>query len=194
MPENLILFNIPGMYGVITMKEIISRLLTANRRYCASGLFDGDISERRRSENAAAQKPYAAVITCSDSRVAPELLFSAGLGELFVIRTAGNVIGDSEFASLAYAVEHLHTSAVIVMGHTGCGAVKAALHGEFDGPVGTITRRIKCAIGSETDPRAACVLNVRQGVNTIRERLGDADITVTGAVADIASGKVEFID
>lgn len=176
------------------MNEIIDRLLQANRQYCRSGRYFGDISEKRRSENAAAQKPYAVVIACSDSRVAPELLFSAGLGELFVIRTAGNVIGDSEFASLAYAVEHLHTATVIVMGHTGCGAVKAALHGELEGAVGVVTRSIKDAIGDETDPRRACVLNVRRGVDTVRERLGDADITVAGAVADIASGKVEFLD
>ncbi len=176
------------------MNEIIKHLVEANRKYMNVGTFAGDVSEQRRAENAAGQKPYAAIVTCSDSRVIPEAVFSAGAGELFVVRTAGNVIGDAEFASLEYAVAHLHTKTVIVMGHTGCGAVNAALHGEFAGAVGVITRRIKSAIGDETDPGQACVLNVRYGVDTIRRKLGRTDVTVTGAVYDIVSGKVEFFD
>ena len=176
------------------MNVMIERLLGANRKYLAAGTFTGDVSENRRAENAAGQKPYAVIITCSDSRVIPEAVFSAGLGELFVVRTAGNVIGDSEFASLEYAVDHLNTKTVIVMGHTGCGAVNAALHGEFSGAVGVITRSIKSAIGNETDPDRACALNVRHGVDVIKRRLGREDVTVSGAVYDIVSGRVEFID
>ena len=176
------------------MSEIIDRLLDANRNYVANGAYSGDVSAERRKANEAGQKPYAVVITCSDSRVVPEAIFSAGLGELFVIRTAGNVMGDSELASLEYAVEHLHALTVVVLGHTGCGAVHAALCGEFGGAVGQITRRIKSAIGEETDPNKASKLNVLEGVRTIKKTLGREDVTVVGAIYDIVSGKVELLD
>ncbi len=176
------------------MNEIVKRLVDANKRYISSGEYSGDVSARRREQNASGQKPYVAVVTCSDSRVIPEAVFSAGLGELFVIRTAGNVIGDSELASLEYAVEHLHVLTVVVLGHTGCGAVNAALHGEFEGAVGVVTRRIKSAARDETDPVRACELNVADGVETVRKALGREDLTVIGAVYDIVSGEVRFID
>ena len=175
------------------MSEILDRLLDANRKYVSAGAYGGDVSAERRKANEAGQKPYAVVITCSDSRVVPEAIFSAGLGELFVIRTAGNVLGDSELASLEYAVEHLHARTVVVLGHTGCGAVHAALCGEFGGAVGTITKRIKSAIGEETDPDKACALNVQEGVRTVRKALGREDVTVAGAIYDIVSGKVRVI-
>ena len=176
------------------MSIMIDRLLDANKKYVSTGAYAGDVSAERRRENEAGQKPYAVVITCSDSRVVPEAIFSAGLGELFVIRTAGNVMGVSELASLEYAVEHLHALTVVVLGHTGCGAVHAALCGEFGGAVGAITRRIKSAIGEETDPNKACELNVREGVKTIKEALGRDDVTVVGAIYDIVSGKVGLLN
>lgn len=176
------------------MREIIDRLLDANRKYVSTGAYLGDVSAQRRKENGSGQRPGAVVMTCSDSRVVPEAIFSAGLGELFVIRTAGNVAGDSELASLEYAVEHLHVLTVVVLGHTGCGAVQAALCGEFGGAVGLITRPIKSAIGEETDPNKACEMNVREGVRTIREALGREDVTVVGAIYDIVSGKVGLLD
>ena len=175
------------------MNELIKRLTDANKRYISTGEFSGNVSAERRTENASGQKPYAVVITCSDSRVIPEAVFSAGLGELFVIRTAGNVIGDSEMASLEYAVGHLKVHTAVVLGHTGCGAVNAALHGEFEGAVGVVTRRIKSAAGSETDPDKVCELNVMDGVGTIRKAFGSEDLNVIGAVYDILSGEVRFL-
>ena len=176
------------------MSEILDRLLEANRNYVSLGAYSGDVSAERRKANESGQKPYVVVITCSDSRVVPEAIFSAGLGELFVIRTAGNVAGDSELASLEYAVEHLHALTVVVLGHTGCGAVHAALCGEFGGAVGLITRRIKSAIGEETDPNKACALNVREGVRAIGKALDREDVTVVGAIYDIVSGQVGLLD
>ena len=176
------------------MNDILRRLLDANQNYVSTGVFSGDVSARRRAENAAGQAPYAVVVTCSDSRVIPEAVFSAGFGELFVIRTAGNVIGDSELASLEYAVDHLHALTVVVLGHTNCGAVHAALCGEFAGAVGLITRRISSAVGGETDPRRASEKNVRAGVDTIRKALSREGLTVVGAIYDIVSGGVTLLD
>ena len=180
------------------MNEIINRLLDANRNYAAVGAYCGDVSAERRKENESGQKPYAVVITCSDSRVVPEAIFSAGLGELFVIRTAGNVMGDSELASLEYAVEHLGTPTVVVLGHTGCGAVHAALTGGGQGFVSFITDDILAAIGMERDEEKACCLNVRYGVDRLKQafsahpEVGTA--VVEGAVYDILSGEVRWLD
>ncbi len=176
------------------MNETVKRLLEGNQKYAASGSFAGDFSADRRAKNASGQQPYAAVITCSDSRVVPEAIFSAGLGELFVIRTAGNVVGVSELASLEYAAAHLHIRTVVVLGHTGCGAVHAALCGELDGAVGAVTGRIRRAADGETDPRRVCALNVRDGVETVRAAVGGEDVEVVGGIYDIVSGRVELLD
>jgi carbonic anhydrase len=175
------------------MKETVKKLVYANHKYVTTGKLTGKVSARIRQENADGQKPWAVIITCSDSRVIPEAVFSAGLGELFVVRTAGNVIGEAELGSVEYAVDHLHVDTVIVMGHTGCGAVNAALHGEYAGAVGVITRRIKEAVGEESDPYRACRLNVLSGVSTLKKEL-NGKVTVKGAIYDIVSGQVAFLD
>ena len=151
------------------------------------------MSAERRKENAKGQKPRAVIVTCSDSRVIPEAVFSCGIGELFVIRTAGNVIGASELASIEYAVEHLGTDTVVVLGHTACGAVSAALHGESGGHVGAVTGEIIRSIGDEKDPYRACVLNVESGVNRIRREFPRPRLCVCGAVYGIGSGRTEFL-
>ena len=104
-------------------RSIRERLKNGNARYRA-------LDDARRIETAEnGQHPYAIVVCCSDSRVIPEKIFSAGLGELFVIRVAGNVLDKHQFGSIEYAAAHLHCSHILVLGHTGCGAVTAALSG-----------------------------------------------------------------
>ena len=144
------------------------------------------------------QHPHTVVICCSDSRVIPEQIFHADIGDLFVIRVAGNVLGRHQLGSIEYAVEHLGCKTVVMLGHTGCGAVGAAIEGHTGGCVAWITDDILEAIGMERDPLAACRLNVRYGVDRIRTELTHlpamADVTVHGAVYDIQTGEVEFID
>ena len=134
----------------------LRRLVEGNRIYVEALDHERDLSQERIAdlfENG--QRPFACVITCADSRVVPEHIFMTGLGELFVIRVAGNVVGPIELASAVYACEHLHTRLLLVLGHTHCGAIKAALDGEA-GPVAAITsatprRSATCA----TPPRPA---------------------------------------
>ncbi|MCQ2508765.1 MAG: carbonic anhydrase, partial [Dorea sp.] len=143
------------------------------------------------------QFPYAIVITCSDSRVIPEDIFSAGIGELFTIRVAGNVIDNHELGSIEYASGHLGTKLVVVLGHTHCGAVGAAISSDPDGFVKTITDQIKAAIGDEKDDYKAGCLNVKNSLRVIREKLNlkeEDEIQVVGAMYHIDSGIVEFID
>ncbi len=165
------------------------KLIEGNRRYSAAG-YDA----RREQTAKEGQHPYAIVICCSDSRVIPERIFSADIGDLFVIRVAGNVLDRHALGSIEYAAEHLGCSLVLMLGHTGCGAVAAALSGHAAGFVSAITDDICAAIGMETDPDAACRKNVLHGVNTIRKAFASLpELEIAGAVYDIATGEVEWL-
>jgi carbonic anhydrase len=165
------------------------KLIEGNRRYCAAG------NDPRREQTAKeGQHPYAIVICCSDSRLIPEKIFSGDIGDLFVIRVAGNVLDRHALGSIEYAAEHLGCSLVLMLGHTGCGAVAAALSGHAAGFVSAITDDICAAIGMETDPDAACRKNVLHGVNTIRKAFASLpELEIAGAVYDIATGAVEWL-
>lgn len=108
------------------LNKALQRLLDGNRRYAANRPTL-DESERRRIEVAAGQKPFASILSCVDSRVAPELVFDQGLGDLFVIRTAGQVLDKAVLGSLEFGVAELHIPILMVLGHERCGAVKAAM-------------------------------------------------------------------
>jgi len=177
--------------------DIRSRLTEGNRRWLQAGEA---IDALRRETAQNGQKPYAIVIACSDSRVIPEQLFDAGLGELFVIRVAGNVLDRHQLGSVEYAAAHLHCRMILVLGHTGCGAVGAALSGGGDGFTRYITDEILLAVGEERDPLRACEMNVRRGVDQLRREFAEhpeipsADLEICGAVYDIESGSLRWLD
>ena len=115
----------------VSPREALRRLKEGNQQYLRAERPSGNISPAVRKETAAhGQKPFAVVIACSDSRVIPEDIFSCGIGDLFVIRTAGNTIDRPQLASIEYALHHLGTRLILVLGHTRCGAVGAALQPE----------------------------------------------------------------
>lgn len=144
------------------------------------------------------QHPYAIVICCSDSRVIPEEIFSASLGEIFVIRVAGNVLDKHQLGSIEYAAAHLGCKLVLMLGHTRCGAVGAALSGHGDGFISYITDDILEAVGEEKDENVACRLNVLHGVHHIRDTFAAheqmRDVEVAGAVYDTLTGTVEWLE
>ena len=185
---------------MIKNQDLVDRLSAGNRQYVTAARSGGDVSPAIRRRTAAeGQHPYAIVIACSDSRVIPESIFSAGIGELFVIRVAGNVLDKHQLGSIEYAAAHLRCKLILVLGHTGCGAVSAALTGGGDGFIRYITDEILSAIGEERDPDAACCLNVGHAVDTIRREFADhpeipsADLDILGAVYDVASGEVRWL-
>lgn len=183
----------------ITAREALERLKKGNEAYLTAASGSGDISPAMREKTAKeGQFPYAIVVTCSDSRVIPESIFSAGIGELFVIRVAGFVIDRHQLGSIEYAAGHLGTPLVLVLGHTHCGAVGAAIdaaHHAPEGYVKSIIDEILAAIGDETDGDRAVALNVRHSCAAVSESLGRTlPITVAGAVYHIDSGRVEFLD
>lgn len=185
---------------MISAKEAIKKLEEGNKRYLTENTGSGDISPAARLrtyENG--QQPYAIVIACSDSRVIPESIFSAGIGELFTIRVAGNVIDSHQLGSIEYAADHLGSMLIVVLGHTRCGAVDAAIHHEPEGYIKFITDEIVRAIGDEKDPYRAACLNVRQSLAMIESSLSIQEdesrgLRVMGAIYDLETGKVDFLD
>jgi carbonic anhydrase len=140
----------------LTGEEALAKLMAGNKRYLASKLEHPDQTAERRIEVAKAQTPFATILTCSDSRVPPEILFDQGLGDLFVLRTAGNVLADVVIGSIEYAVEHLKTPLILVLGHERCGAVSAAVDmvtkgATFPGHIGNLADAIKPAVDKVKD-------------------------------------------
>ena len=185
--------------GIHTAQEALERLKAGNARYLTAAKGEGDISPALREKTCAeGQAPYAIIITCSDSRVIPESIFSAGIGDLFVIRVAGNVIDDHQLGSIEYAAEHLGSRLILVMGHNHCGAVDAAINHDPEGYVKYITDEIRIAIGDETDDYRACCLNVKHSIKMIEESLEirqeeEHGLQVIGALYHLNTGEVEFL-
>lgn len=182
----------------ISADEALLRLKEGNEKYLTADKGCGDISARIRAYTCEhGQKPYAVIVTCSDSRVIPECIFNADIGDLFVIRVAGNVIDDHQLGSVEYAAEHLGIRLVAVLGHDHCGAVDAAISHDPDGYIKFITDEIKSAIGDEKDDYKACCLNVRHSVEMIEKsfeihREEENGLSVIGALYRLADGRVEF--
>ena len=178
----------------MTADEARKMLIEGNRKYVKGRTASLDASEVVLKESVHGQKPYATIITCSDSRVIPEAIFSAGIGALFVIRVAGNVIDTNQLGSIEYAAEHLGTGLVVVLGHNHCGAVDAALHHENGGYIKSITDVILKAVGNEEDEMKACCLNVANSCRVIESSLDIPSLKVIGAIYHLESGEVEFLD
>ncbi|MCS6796746.1 MAG: carbonic anhydrase [Raineya sp.] len=113
-------------------QSALERLIEGNQRFVKGDFIAPNRTEERRLQTLAGQNPFAAILTCSDSRISPTLFFDTGIGDLFIVRTAGNVIGEIEIASLEYAVKYLGVQLVMVMGHDDCGAIKAFITGAHE--------------------------------------------------------------
>ena len=181
--------------------KAVEKLKEGNEKYLQTLTGMGDVSKESRMRTYLhGQHPYAIVVTCSDSRVIPESIFSAGIGDLFVIRLAGNVIDDHQLGSIEYAAGHLGCHLIVVLGHTHCGAVDAAMNSDPKGYINFITDEIKRAIGDEKNERKACEKNVWQSIQMIEHSLeihhieDEIGLRVVGAMYDIETGKVEFIE
>ena len=185
---------------MISAKEAKKKLIEGNQKYLDAKAGTGDISKAMRLQPAEqGQHPYAIIITCSDSRVIPESIFSAGIGDLFVIRVAGNVLDNHQLGSIEYAAEHLGTKLIVMLGHTRCGAVGAVLAGHSGGFIDYLLKDIALAIGDEKDAFKASCLNVQHGVQRIRHELkihpieDEKGLEVIGAIYHIEDGTVEFL-
>jgi carbonic anhydrase len=183
-------------------------LLAGNARFVEGKPANKELGDARRRALALGQHPKAAILSCSDSRVPPEHLFDQGLGDLFVIRLAGNVPEPAAVGSVEYAVEHLGVGLVVVLGHHACGAVKAALEGgEPEGDVGLIVKDIAPAVRTaratgkagaaledavvhENARRAAAALTERSAA--VRRLVREGKLEIKVAVYDLATGQLEL--
>jgi carbonic anhydrase len=189
-----------------TADEALQQLLEGNKRYVAGKLARPHQTARRRTEVAAGQSPVAALLSCSDSRVPPELIFDQGLGDLFVVRVAGNVADAPGIGSLEYGVAVLKAPLLVVLGHSACGAVDATLKGgDFPGQVGSIAKLIEPAVekvrGHGGDTLANAIrANVALTVDRLKttgpilaDQVEKKTLRIVGAHYDLASGKVELL-
>jgi carbonic anhydrase len=180
--------------------------MAGNHAFVAGGAACPRQTPARRSEVAGTQHPIAVVIGCADSRVAPETVFGQGIGDLFVVRVAGNVIDDTVLGSVEYAVEHLGASLVVVLGHERCGAVEAALGKDAaPGHVAAVVSRIRAAIaGAKPQPGdavdnavranvAASVKEVQAAKPLLAPLVQKGSVKVVGARYDLDSGAVELL-
>ncbi|MBQ0078422.1 MAG: carbonic anhydrase [Eubacterium sp.] len=185
---------------MLNANEAILKLKEGNEKFvkCEQGIGDVSMLIRKRTADAG-QHPYAIIITCSDSRVIPESIFNAGIGDLFVIRVAGNVMDNHQLGSVEYAAEHLDAKLIVVLGHTMCGAVDAAMNHDPEGYIKFITDEISKAIGDEKDEATACCLNVKHSIEIIessfeiRQEEAEHGLKVVGALYHLEDGRVEFL-
>jgi carbonic anhydrase len=199
----------------MTPEIALQRLKDGNRKFVADQPAQPDISTRRRLEIAKGQQPFAALVGCADSRVGPEHLFGAGLGELFIVRTAGNYVDDAGFGSIAFAVAQLGVSLIVVLGHEQCGAVAAAsaVVTENAQLPPALTRMVQPILPAAIDAQArlregedmvdlAIHFNVRRVVQGLREAsdpiigtpVREGRVKVVGAYYDLTTGAVDFFD
>ncbi len=196
----------------LTPEKALEFLKAGNSRFCNSLTFSRDFMQTV-TETADGQWPFAAVLSCSDSRVVTELIFDQGLGDIFSVRLAGNIASQQAIASLEYTCKVLGSKLIVVLGHTCCGAVKAACDGVEIGNLGSLTRMILPAIEAETSTKTDRVSensgfvnnvlfnNVHHQMQTIvsesliiREMLQAREIGIIGGVYDVGTGCVEFFN
>ncbi len=197
--------------GPVGADEAFSRLMEGNARFLRGEPRFTHTPIEMLPDLVEGQRPFAAILCCSDSRVPPELIFDAKFGDLFVIRVAGNVVSPEIWGSLQYAGAHLKTQLFMVVGHEGCGAVQAALAAKFEGAqersrIQVLLQNILPGL-DEIDPRLppqqklerAVEANVRWSIRQFREtpegqaRIAEGRIKVVGAVYEIATGRVRVL-
>ena len=178
------------------VENALQSLKEGNERFVTGNLSNKDTYAEDRKALCAGQHPFAVVLCCSDSRVAPEIIFDQKLGDLFVIRNAGNIVDEEVLGSIEYAVEHLETPLVVVMGHSACGAVTATCQGgDLPGHIIDLAKRIKPSINT-----SCCINdNARSHARRMTQMIEDDEIVhhvgakVIAAFYDIQSGKVEWL-
>lgn len=181
-----------------TIEDAFQSLIQGNKKY-VNAQKNGNVLQILKPLLAEdGQQPYAVIVTCSDSRVPAEYIFSAGVGELFVIRTAGHVIGDFELGSIEYGVKYLGAKVVLVLGHNHCGAVQAAMGSHGKGYVQKILDEIIPVITGEEDVEKCEKLNIENSIRRIMESemisgyVDEGRVKVISGKYDIETGMVEF--
>ena len=189
----------------LTAEKALQRLVEGNKRFVTNHASHPHQTAAWRAALAKGQTPFVAVLCCADSRVSPEILFDQGLGDLFVVRNAGNVLDDHVLGSLEYAVEHLHVPLIVVLGHENCGAVCAAVAGgHCPGHIHSVIKDLEPAVAEARSKAGDKVDNtVKANVHRVSESLNHSEpilheaiksgkLKVVGACYRLKSGAVEL--
>jgi carbonic anhydrase len=195
--------------GGITGDEALKKLMDGNRRFSGDQYAKRVVGAARRAELAKGQHPFAIILSCSDSRVPPEIVFDQGLGDLFVIRVAGNIADSIALGSIEYAAEHLHVPLLFVMGHEKCGAVGATVAGgEVPGNIASIVAKIAPAVekargsgkagdallATAVDENVSAVLaDVVRRSSILAHLIHEGKLTIAGGRYNLASGRVDIM-
>ena len=186
----------------------LQKLIDGNLRYAQGNASHPNQSLERRAELTLGQHPFAVILSCSDSRIPPELVLDQGLGDIFVIRTAGEVVDNASLASIEYAVDHLGVPLVMVLGHDSCGAVTAAVQGgEAEGHLGSLIDFIRPAVeqareaGEESDLLNSSIDNnihniveaLENSQPILSEKVEKGELTIVGARYHLDSGVVDIL-
>jgi len=188
--------------------EAVSKLKEGNGRYTSGNLQHPGQTTERRTELAKDQHPFAVILSCSDSRVPPEIVFDQGLGDLFVVRVAGNVIDDHGLGSIEYAVDHLGARLIVVLGHQSCGAVKAAKEtiaakGKAPGHIQSLVTAIQPVVETtaKDDLDTTVKANVKHVVQALRSstpilkaKVDSGEVQVIGGYYSLDTGAVSLLD
>jgi carbonic anhydrase len=191
----------------VSPAEALAMLKAGNQRFVAGKLEHPRQTAKRRTELATGQRPFAVVLGCADSRTSPEVVFDQGLGDVFVVRVAGNVLNDETIGSIEYAVEHLGAPLIVVLGHERCGAIEAArdtiaAKAEAPGHIQSLVRAIAPAVeatsGADAETTAkANEMNVAKGLREseplLKGMIDKGQISVVAAHYDLDTGAVEFL-
>jgi len=197
---------LPAQEAQRTPDAALKRLKESNARFAADQLARKDIGSKRRAELTQGQRPFAVILTCADSRVAPELIFDEGLGELFVLRVAGNVSNPDIIGSIEYAVAALKTPLVVVLGHSNCGAVAAAVEGKhLEGNLGKLIDRVQPGRNLPKDKGAALEAGIKANVlhhakelrsqsKVLEEFAAGGRIKTVADVYALKSGRINWLE
>lgn len=193
-------FALPAAGAALTPEEGLKSLQEGNQRYVNESLIHPNRGSERRAELSSKQKPFAVIVACADSRVSPEIVFDQGIGDLFVVRVAGNVVGPLELESINYAVSVLNASLIVVLGHEACGAVQATLSGNakiiesvatlIEPAVKGIDKTSQDALQRATKQNARLVADYIKGTPLISKMINDKKVQVTTGYLELKEGSV----
>lgn len=200
----LLTMAIGSQLSAITPDAAIDQLKEGNTRYVTGQLLHPNRDEGRRSLTVEKQEPFAVILGCSDSRVSPEIVFDQGIGDLFIVRVAGNVSGPIELDSIEFAALTFHSSVIVVLGHKNCGAVKAVVDGDTQN-IEAVAELIEPAVKIAKNLPGDTMDNaVKQNIILTAEQLkkspviskliAEKKIKVVGGYYDLESGKVTFLE
>lgn len=188
-----------------TFDESMNLLKEGNKRYSENKMIHPSQDLNKMLEVVQGQNPFAVILTCSDSRVVPEFIFDRGIGDLFIIRNAGNIVDTTVLGTIEYAIEHLHVPLVVVLGHSSCGAVTAAHKGDVcEGHLNSILAEINPIIDRNSETEFGlnnsirnnieqCVDKIKISQPVINKFVVEGKVRIIGAYYDLSNGEVDFI-